>query len=74
MFDSDPGVGDTKIIATGLQGLMEREALWRGSSPVRPGAGGNQVWSGKTDIGRIFDLMVRSKGLASKGITIRADN
>ena len=74
MFDSDPTiVGDTKIIATGLQGLMEREALSADLLQFAQIAGSNQVWSEKTDIGRIFDLMVRSKGLASKGITIPAE-
>lgn len=74
MFDTDPTIqGDNKIVATGLQGVMEREALSADLLQFAQIAASNPVWAEKTDVGRIYDTLVRSKGLSSKGITIPAE-
>ena len=74
MFDTDPTiVGDTKIVATGLQGVMEKEALSADLLQFAQIAASNPIWAEKTDVGRIYDLMVRSKGLSTKGITIPSE-
>jgi hypothetical protein len=74
MFDKDPTIqGDVRVVAKGLQGVMEREALSNDLLQFAQIASSNPAWSEKTDVDAIFRMLVRSKGLTDRGVTYSDD-
>ncbi len=71
MYDEDPEiVGDHEISTKGLTGLMNREALANEMMQFMQIIGTVPGWAERTDTDRIYELMVRAKGLTEESIAL----
>ena len=74
MFSDDPKImGDYRINARGLQGLMARENLVGDLLNLVQIIGTVPQWAERTNLDRIFDLFMRAKGMTDQNIGIPAE-
>lgn len=74
MFSDDPKImGDYRINARGLQGLMARENLVGDLLQLVQIIGTVPQWAERTNLDRIFDLFMRAKGMTDQNIAIPSE-
>lgn len=74
MFSDDPKImGDYRINARGLQGLMARENLVGDLLNLVQIIGTVPQWAERTNLDRIFDLFMRAKGMTDQNIAIPSE-
>jgi len=74
MFSDDPKImGDYRINARGLQGLMAKENLVGDLLNLVQIIGTVPQWAERTNLDRIFDLFMRAKGMTDQNIAIPAE-
>lgn len=74
MFSDDPKImGDYRIHARGLQGLMARENLVGDLLQLVQIVGTVPQWAERTNLDRIFDLFMRAKGMTDQNIAVPSE-
>lgn len=71
MYDASPELeGDYKVVANGLQGLLNREALSNMLLQLMQIAGTVPAWSERLDIERIQALLIKANGLTDEQVVL----
>lgn len=74
MFSDDPKImGDYRIHARGLQGLMARENLVGDLLQLVQIVGTVPQWAERTNLDRIFDIFMRAKGMTDQNIAVPSE-
>jgi hypothetical protein len=74
MFSDDPKImGDYRIYARGLQGLMARENLVGDLLHLVQIVGTVPQWAERTNLDRIFDIFMRAKGMTDQNIAVPSE-
>ena len=74
MFSDDPKImGDYRINARGLQGLMAKENLVGDLLNLVQIIGTVPQWAERTNLDRVFDLFMRAKGMTDQNIAIPSE-
>ena len=62
--------GDYKVNAKGVSGLMAREVTAQRVAQVMQIAGQNPDWARRTNLDRVYNLMLKDSGLSSEGLVL----